>query len=93
MINARGLTRTFNTKQGKAQTEVNAVIGADIDVAEGKIVGFLGPNGAGKPTTLRILTTLLKPAPGTARVAGSDLFEEQLRSPRLLATSPCRYSC
>ena len=40
---------------------------------EGEIVGFLGPNGAGKTTTLRMLTTLLAPTAGTARVAGADL--------------------
>ena len=49
MINARGLTRTFITKQGKVRTEVNAVIGVDLDVAEGEIVGFLGPTVRVRP--------------------------------------------
>ena len=60
MIHARGLVQTFHTGQGKQKTEVRAVDGVDLDVAEGEVVGFLGPNGAGKTTTLRMLTTLLR---------------------------------
>ncbi len=73
MIEARGLVQTFQTRQGRQKSEVRAVDGVDLDVAEGEVVGFLGPNGAGKTTTLRILTTLLKPTAGTARVAGFDV--------------------
>ncbi|MGY1825672.1 MULTISPECIES: ATP-binding cassette domain-containing protein [unclassified Blastococcus] len=69
MIHARGLARTFR----KRKQEVHAVVGVDLDVAPGEIVGFLGPNGAGKTTTLRMLTTLLEPTAGTATVAGCDL--------------------
>ncbi|MFB2555453.1 ATP-binding cassette domain-containing protein [Herbiconiux liangxiaofengii] len=77
MIHARGLARTFAGRgKGKEKTEVTAVAGVDIDVAEGEIVGFLGPNGAGKTTTLRMLTTLLKPTAGTATVAGHDVVTE-----------------
>jgi len=73
MITARGLTQTFQSKAGREKTEVTAVDGVDLDVAEGEVVAFLGPNGAGKTTTLRILTTLLKPTAGTATVAGYDV--------------------
>ena len=73
MITARGLTQTFTSKAGREKTEVTAVDGIDLDVAEGEVVAFLGPNGAGKTTTLRILTTLLKPTAGTATVAGYDV--------------------
>ncbi|HEU0256531.1 MAG TPA: ATP-binding cassette domain-containing protein [Microbacteriaceae bacterium] len=79
MIHARGLTRTFVTRHGKARKEIKAVAGVDIDVAEGEIVGFLGPNGAGKTTTLRMLTTLLKPTSGTASVASFDLFRDAVK--------------
>src|SRR3954447_23640980 len=73
MITARGFTQTFTSKAGRERTEVVAVDGVDLDVAEGEVVAFLGPNGAGKTTTLRILTTLLKPSAGTATVAGYDV--------------------
>jgi ABC-2 type transport system ATP-binding protein len=81
VIHARGLVQTFRTRQGRVKTEVRAVDGVDLDVAENEIVGFLGPNGAGKTTTLRMLTTLLKPTAGTATVAGFDVVtqSEQVR--------------
>jgi ABC-2 type transport system ATP-binding protein len=72
VIHARGLARTFR----KRKQEVHAVVGVDLDVAPGEIVGFLGPNGAGKTTTLRMLTTLLEPTAGTATVAGCDLITD-----------------
>ncbi|MGH2960713.1 MAG: ATP-binding cassette domain-containing protein [Solirubrobacterales bacterium] len=53
-----------------------AVDGIDLSVAPGEIYGFLGPNGAGKSTTVHILTTLLPPTAGTARVAGHDILRE-----------------
>jgi ABC-2 type transport system ATP-binding protein len=72
VIHARGLARTFR----KRKQEVHAVVGVDLDVDAGEIVGFLGPNGAGKTTTLRMLTTLLEPTAGTATVAGCDLIAD-----------------
>src|SRR5437763_4734923 len=59
-----------------------AVDGIDLEVAPGEIYGFLGPNGAGKSTTVHMLTTLLPPTSGTARVAGYDVIEQgpQVRS-------------
>jgi ABC-2 type transport system ATP-binding protein len=62
------LERTFG--------EVLAVQGIDLQVDEGEIYGFLGPNGAGKTTTVRMLTTLLLPTGGRARVAGYDVVRE-----------------
>ena len=53
-----------------------AVDGIDLTVAPGEIYGFLGPNGAGKSTTVHMLTTLLPPTAGTARVAGHDIVRE-----------------
>ncbi|MGB7588321.1 MAG: ATP-binding cassette domain-containing protein [Solirubrobacterales bacterium] len=53
-----------------------AVDGIDLNVAPGEIYGFLGPNGAGKSTTVLMLTTLLPPTAGTARVAGFDIASE-----------------
>ncbi len=53
-----------------------AVDGIDLEVAEGEIYGFLGPNGAGKSTTVLMLTTLLPPTGGSARVAGYDIARQ-----------------
>ncbi len=53
-----------------------AVDGIDLAVAPGEIFGFLGPNGAGKTTTVRVLTTLLGPTGGRAKVAGYDVASE-----------------
>jgi len=53
-----------------------AVDGIDLTVAPGEIYGFLGPNGAGKSTTVHVLTTLLPPTAGTARVGGFDVVKE-----------------
>jgi ABC-2 type transport system ATP-binding protein len=68
-IETRGLAREF--KGG-----VRAVDGVDLQVAGGEIYGFLGPNGAGKSTTVRILTTLLAPSDGVAKVAGYDVVHQ-----------------
>jgi ABC-2 type transport system ATP-binding protein len=68
-IEASGLAREF--KGG-----VKAVAGIDLGVRPGEIYGFLGPNGAGKSTTVHMLTTLLPPSAGSARVAGHDVGTE-----------------
>jgi ABC-2 type transport system ATP-binding protein len=67
-IEAERLVRVFK--------DVRAVDGIDLVVAEGEIYGFLGPNGAGKSTTVHMLTTLLPPTDGRARVAGFDVVKE-----------------
>src|SRR5918996_428774 len=53
-----------------------AVDGIDLRVEPGEVYGFLGPNGAGKSTTVHMLTTLLPPTAGSARVAGYDIVAE-----------------
>ncbi|HEV7807422.1 MAG TPA: ATP-binding cassette domain-containing protein [Solirubrobacteraceae bacterium] len=68
-IEVTGLVREF--KGG-----VRAVDGIDLHVASGEIYGFLGPNGAGKSTCVKVLTTLLPPTAGSARVAGYDVAHE-----------------
>ncbi|MFE1860244.1 ATP-binding cassette domain-containing protein [Streptomyces anandii] len=56
--------------------EVRALRGLDLAVAEGTVCAVLGRNGAGKTTAVRLLTTLLRPDAGSARVAGHDLVRE-----------------
>jgi ABC-2 type transport system ATP-binding protein len=68
-IEAQQLVREF--KKGP-----RAVDGIDLAVAAGEIYGFLGPNGAGKSTTVHMLTTLLPPTSGSARVAGFDVVHQ-----------------
>src|SRR5918992_3877471 len=68
-IEVRGLVREF--KGG-----IRAVSSIDLDVAPGEIYGFLGPNGAGKSTTVHMLTTLLPPTAGSARVGGYDIVKQ-----------------
>ncbi|MHB0937631.1 MAG: ATP-binding cassette domain-containing protein [Armatimonadota bacterium] len=58
---------------------VLAVDSVSFTVAEGEIFGFLGPNGAGKSTTIAILTTLLSPTGGVARVAGYDVVRQPMQ--------------
>ena len=68
-IVVEGLVREF--RKGP-----RAVDGIDLRVEPGEIYGFLGPNGAGKSTTVLVLTTLLPPTAGTARVAGFDVVRD-----------------
>jgi ABC-2 type transport system ATP-binding protein len=67
-IAARGLTRRFGA--------FTAVDGVSFEVPRGEIFGYLGANGAGKSTTIRMLTGLLAPSSGEARVAGHDLARD-----------------
>ena len=55
---------------------IKAVNGVSFNVKKGEILGFLGPNGAGKTTTLNMLSTLLKPTSGTAKINGYDILKE-----------------
>jgi ABC-2 type transport system ATP-binding protein len=55
---------------------IRAVDGLDLEVRDGEIYGFLGPNGAGKTTVVRVLTTLLRPTSGWAKVAGHDVVQD-----------------
>jgi ABC-2 type transport system ATP-binding protein len=65
---SEGLEKRFGT--------VHALRGLDLAVAQGTVCGVLGPNGAGKTTAVRLLTTLLRPDAGSARIAGHDLVRE-----------------
>jgi ABC-2 type transport system ATP-binding protein len=67
-IEAQGLRKQYK--------DVEALAGVDLTVPRGTVLGVLGPNGAGKTTAVRILTTLLPPTGGSAKVMGLDVVEQ-----------------
>lgn len=72
LLEAHNLTRVFG--------DFTAVDDATFTIQPGEIVGFLGPNGAGKTTTIKMLTGLLAPSSGVARIAGYDINESPLEA-------------
>ncbi len=79
-IEARGLRRVYNVKP----TPVVALEHVDLDVAPGEFFGLLGPNGAGKTTLIKILTTLLLPSEGSARIFGFDVSRDEKKIRRIM---------
>ena len=71
VVETEGLVKHFGSTQ--------ALRGLDLSVERGTVLGVLGPNGAGKTTAVRILTTLLRPDAGTARIDGIDVVAEPRR--------------
>jgi ABC-2 type transport system ATP-binding protein len=82
-IAAEGLVKIYRSRK----SEVRALDGLDLTVAEGTVLGLLGPNGAGKTTTVRILTTLLRPDSGHATVAGFDVIKQAQQIRRVIGLS------
>lgn len=70
MIEARDLSKRYGPFQ--------ALKDVSFEVRRGEVLGFLGPNGAGKSTTMKILTCFIAPTEGTAKVNGSDIFEDPM---------------
>ncbi|WP_456330680.1 ABC transporter ATP-binding protein [Archaeoglobus sp.] len=79
-IEAEGLKKKFG--------DVEALKCVSFKVKRGEIFGFLGPNGAGKTTTVRILTGIIKPDSGKARVNGYDVVEETLKAKESIGVLP-----
>jgi ABC-2 type transport system ATP-binding protein len=79
-IDVRGITRVYKAKP----KDVTALAGIDLEVAPGEFFGLLGPNGAGKTTLIKILTTLLLPSSGTARIFGFDVARETKQIRRIM---------
>jgi len=79
-IETRGLRRVFG--------EMVAVDGLDLTVETGTFFGFLGPNGAGKSTTIKMLTGLLAPTSGSARILGHDVVSDQVEAKKRIGVVP-----
>lgn len=91
-IEVRGLRKTFFkrrtvreivTRPFARPEPIRALRGVDLEVREGETLGLLGPNGAGKTTLLKILSCLVLPDEGSARVAGFDVEDEYRVKPRI----------
>src|SRR5260370_12091422 len=80
IIEVRNLVRRFG--------EYTAVNNVSFDVEQGEVFGLLGPNGAGKSPTIKMLTTLLPPTSGSARVAGFDIVHQKADVRRSLGYVP-----
>jgi ABC-2 type transport system ATP-binding protein len=89
-IEVAGLNKTF--RHGFFMRRVRAVKGITFQVEPGEIFGFLGPNGAGKTTTIKMLTALIAPTSGIARVFGHDVpSREAMRKVGFLPENPYVY--
>jgi ABC-2 type transport system ATP-binding protein len=78
-VDVVGLKRTYRTGKGilrRGAREIEALRGITFAIERGELFGLLGPNGAGKTTAIKVLTTLLLPTAGTARVLGFDVAEQ-----------------
>ena len=80
MIEVDALSKRFG--------EVSALSEVSFRARDGQITGLLGPNGAGKSTCLRVLSTILKPSDGKARLGGLDITEDRLAVRRIIGTLP-----
>ncbi len=91
MIETKNLTKIFKIKKGE---DIPAVVDLTLSISDGEVFGFLGPNGAGKTTTVRMLTSLIGPTSGSARVSGfvvGEADQDIRRSVGILTESPGLY--
>ncbi len=80
VLETEGLTRRFGT--------LTAVDALTISVEAGEVFALLGANGAGKTVTMKMLTTLLRPSAGNARVAGFDIVHHAAEVRRVIGYVP-----
>lgn len=85
MVEALGLVKTFKRRDG---TEVEAVKGIDLTIHRGEIFSLLGPNGAGKTTTISMISGLIAPTKGDAKIGGHSITKEPIAAKRLMGVIP-----
>jgi len=84
MVEVRDLTKVYKS-EGK---EIQAVKGINLDIQKGEIFSLLGPNGAGKTTTISMISGLIAPTKGEARIGGHSILTHALDAKRLLGVIP-----
>ena len=85
LVEVRGLKKTFKRADG---TEVQAVRGIDLDIYKGEIFSMLGPNGAGKTTTISMISGLLTPTSGDAKIGGYSITTQPMEAKKLIGVVP-----
>lgn len=83
-IEAEALTKIYTPK---GSGPVHALDGLNLSVPQGTVTSLLGPNGAGKTTTVKVLTTLITPNAGQARIGGIDVIEQPERIRPMIGVS------
>ncbi len=85
LVEARGLTKVYKRQNG---AEVQAVKGIDLDIRRGEIFSLLGPNGAGKTTLISMISGLVTPTSGDAKIGGCSITKQPLQAKAQLGIVP-----
>ncbi|MBC7814231.1 MAG: ABC transporter ATP-binding protein [Burkholderiales bacterium] len=85
LVEVRDLAKSYKRADG---TMVEAVKGVSLDIYKGEIFSLLGPNGAGKTTTISMISGLVTPTRGTAKIGGFSITDQPIKAKRLLGVIP-----
>lgn len=85
MIETHDLAKTYETADGE---ELQAVKSIDLEIRKGEIFSLLGPNGAGKTTTISMISGLVEPTRGDAKIGGFSITKQPLEAKRLMGVVP-----
>lgn len=85
LVEAHELVKTYKRRDG---TEVEAVKGVSLDIKQGEIFSLLGPNGAGKTTTISMISGLITPTSGDAKIGGHSITKSPMDAKKLIGVIP-----